>query len=183
MNLVAKQCKQQKLKRGNIKKSHKLTHYIQLITNLIFLRAVVRNKIGSQHQIIFDQDSCNGMFPTQASSVSHESGYFIWVKWVNEPWVMSQWLNESIRVRSEKIKVSVWNNKIKHYFYLICLLASLLPAHARPISDMKSQPGLFVSSIPGPAATTTCMPRKIAFPDTPPLQRNPLGVGLGSIKT
>ena len=28
----------------------------------------------------------------------------------------------------------------------------LLPAHARPISDMKSQPGLFVSSIPGPAA-------------------------------
>ena len=40
------------------------------------------------------------------------------------------------------------NNKIKHYFYLICLLASLLPAHARPISDMKSQPGLFVSSIP-----------------------------------
>ena len=26
----------------------------------------------------------------------------------------------------------------KHYFYLICLLASLLPAHARPISDMKS---------------------------------------------
>ena len=58
------------------------------------------------------------------------------------------------------------NNKIKHYFYLICLLASLLPAHARPISDMKSQPGLFVSSIPGPAATTTCMPRKIAFPDT-----------------
>ena len=58
------------------------------------------------------------------------------------------------------------NNKIKHYFYLICLLASLLPAHARPISDMKSQLGLYVSSIPGPAATTTCMPRKIAFPDT-----------------
>ena len=38
-----------------------------------------------------------------------------------------------------------------HYFYLICLLASLLPAHARPISDMKSQPRLFVSSIPGAA--------------------------------
>ena len=65
-------------------------------------------------------------------------------------------------------QMSQWvrNNKIKHYFYLICLLASLLPAHARPISDMKSQPGLFVSSIPGPATTTTCMPRKIAFPDT-----------------
>ena len=64
------------------------------------------------------------------------------------------------------LKKFVRNNKIKHYFYLICLLASLLPAHARPISDMKSQPGLFVSSIPGPAATTTFMPRKIAFPDT-----------------
>ena len=25
----------------------------------------------------------------------------------------------------------------------------MLPAHARPVSDMKSQPGLFVSSIPG----------------------------------
>ena len=71
MKLVTKQCKQQKLKRENIKKSHQLTHYIQLITNLIFLRAVVRYKIGSQHQIIFDQDSSNGMFPTQASSVSH----------------------------------------------------------------------------------------------------------------
>ena len=75
-------------------------------------------------------------------------------------WVMSQW------VRSEKNKSFGRNNKIKHYFYLICLLASLLPVHARPISDMKSQLGLFVSSIPGPAATTTCMPRKIAFPDT-----------------
>ena len=79
-------------------------------------------------------------------------------------WVMSQWVNESVS--------QIWknrnfgrNNKIKHYFYLICLLASLLPAHARPICDMKSQPGLFVSSIPGPAATTTCMPRKIAFRD------------------
>ena len=55
---------------------------------------------------------------------------------------MSEW------VRSEKNKSFGRNNKIKHYFYLICLLASLLPAHARPISDMKSQPGLFVSSIP-----------------------------------
>ena len=36
-------------------------------------------------------------------------------------------------------------------FYLICLLASLLHAHARPISDMKSQPRLFVCSIPGAA--------------------------------
>ena len=54
---------------------------------------------------------------------------------------MSEW------VRSEK-KSFGRDNKIKHYFYLICLLASLLPAHARPISDMKSQPGLFVSSIP-----------------------------------
>ena len=53
------------------KKSHQLTHYIQFITDLIFLRGVVRNKIESQHQIIFDQDSCNGMFPTQASFVSH----------------------------------------------------------------------------------------------------------------
>ena len=80
----------------------------------------------------------NGCFMTQ---MSHES-------WVNES--MSQiWKNKSFGR----------NNKIKHYFYLICLLASLLPAHARPISDMKSQPGLFVSSIPGPAATTTCMPR------------------------
>ena len=26
------------------------------------------------------------------------------------------------------------NNKITRYFYVICLLASLLPAHARPIS-------------------------------------------------
>ena len=81
----------------------------------------------------------------------------LWVKWVNESWVMSQiWKNKSFGR----------NNKIKHYFYLICLLASLLPAHARPISDMKSQPGLFVSSISGPAATVTCMPRKMAFPDT-----------------
>ena len=69
----------------------------------------------------------------------------LWVKWVNESWVnesMSQiWKNKSFGR----------NNKIKHYFYLICLLASLLPAHARPISDMKSQPRLFVSSIPGTA--------------------------------
>ena len=88
------------------------------------------------------------MFYESNESMSHES-------WVNES--MSQiWKNKSFGR----------NNKIKHYFYLICLLASLLPAHARPISDMKSQLGLFVSSIPGPAATVTCMPRKIAFPDT-----------------
>ena len=60
-------------------------------------------------------------------------------------------------VRPEKNKSFGRNNKIRHHFYLFCLLASLLPAHARPISDMKSQPGLFVSSIPGPAATTMCM--------------------------
>ena len=41
---------------------------------------------------------------------------------------------------------------------LFCLLASLLPAHARFISYMKSQPGMFVSSISGPSAPTTCMP-------------------------
>ena len=80
--------------------------------------------------------------------MSHES-------WVNES--MSQiWKNKSFGR----------NNKIRLYFYLICLLASLLPAHARLISDMKSQPGLFVSSIAGPAASSTCVPRKIAFPDT-----------------
>ena len=80
---------------------------------------------------------------------------------------MSQWVlsHESIS-QIWKTKSFGRNNKIKHYFYLICLLASLLPAHARPISDMKSQLGLFVSSIPGPAATVTYMPRKIAFPDT-----------------
>ena len=88
------------------------------------------------------------MFYESNESISHES-------WVNES--MSQiWKNKSFGR----------NNKIKHYFYLICLLASLLPAHARPISEMKSQLGLFVSSILGPAATTTCMPRKITFPDT-----------------
>ena len=86
----------------------------------------------------------------------------LWVKWVNESWVMS---HESMS-QIWKNKSFGRNNKIKHYFYLICLLASLLPAHARPISDMKSQLGLFVSSIPGPAASSTCMPRKIAFPDT-----------------
>ena len=59
----------------------------------------------------------------------------------------------------------IWKNKRFGFGYLICLLASLLP-DARPISDMKSQPGLFVSSILAPAATTTRMPRKIAFPDT-----------------
>ena len=81
---------------------------------------------------------------------------------------VSQW------VMSHESMSQIWkkksfgrNNKIKRYFYLICLLASLLPAHARPISDMKSQLGLFVSSIPGPAAATTIMPRKKAFPDTP----------------
>ena len=41
---------------------------------------------------------------------------------------------------------------------LFCLLASLLPARARFISYMKSQPGMFVSSISGPSAPTTCMP-------------------------
>ena len=45
---------------------------------------------------------------------------------------MSQW------VRSEKIKVSVETIKLSiTLIYLICLLASLLPAHARPISDMR----------------------------------------------
>ena len=99
----------------------------------------------------FDQSCVNRerMFYESNESMSHES------------WVMSQWVNES----ELKNKSFGRNNKIKHYFYLICLLPSLLPAHARPISDMKSQPGLFVSSIPGPAATTTCMPWKIAFPD------------------
>ena len=73
------------------------------------------------------------MFYESNESMSHES-------WVNES--MSQiWKNKSFGR----------NNKIKHYFYLICPLASLLPAHARPISDMKSQPTLFVSSIPGAA--------------------------------
>ena len=65
----------------------------------------------------------------------------------------------------KKIKVSVETIKLGITFILFCLVASLLPEHARPISDMKSQPGLFVSSIPGPAATTTGMPWKIAFPD------------------
>ena len=84
-------------------------------------------------------------------------------------WVMSHesWVNESMS-QIWKNKSFGRNNKIKHYFYLICPLASLLPVHARPTSDMKSQPGLFVSSIPGPAATVTCMPQKIAFPDTLP---------------
>ena len=59
------------------------------------------------------------------------------------------------------------NNKIKHYFYyFVYLLHFCLPARARPISDMKSQPGLFVSSIPGSSAPTTCMAWRIAFPDT-----------------
>ena len=78
----------------------------------------------------------------------------------NELWVVSQWV-------IWKNKSFGRNNKMKHYFYLICPLnASLLPAHARLISDMKSQPGLFVGSILGPATTATCMPQKIAFPDT-----------------
>ena len=89
----------------------------------------------------------------------------LWVKWVNYSISHESWVNESMS-QIWKNKSFGRNNKIKHYFYLICPLASLLPAHARPISDMKSQLGLFVSSIPGPAATTTCMPRKIAFPDT-----------------
>ena len=71
---------------------------------------------------------------------------------------MSQW------VRSEKITFLVETIKHKALLLLFCVLASLLPARARPISDMKSQPGLFVSSIPGPSATTTCMARRIAFP-------------------
>ena len=49
------------------------------------------------------------MFYESNESMSHES------------WVMSQW------VRSEKIKVSVETIKLSIYFYLICLLASLLP--------------------------------------------------------
>ena len=85
----------------------------------------------------------------------------LWVKWINESWVMSQWVSES-DLKNKSFEFGR-NNKIKHYFYLIWLLASLLPGHARPISDMKSQPGLFGSSIPGLVATTTCMPRKIAF--------------------
>ena len=63
------------------------------------------------------------------------SAKYSWVKWVNESWVMShesmsQWVNESMRqwVRSEKTKGFGRNNKIKHYFYLFCLLPSLLPA-------------------------------------------------------
>ena len=88
----------------------------------------------------------------------------LWVKWVKESlaspqtWmrdkrtpkdvcgeakesrVMSQWVNESMS-QIWKNKSFGRNNKIKHYFYLICPLASLLPVHARPISDMKSQIG------------------------------------------
>ena len=74
---------------------------------------------------------------------------------------MSQW------VRSEKITFLVETIKHKALLLLFCVLASLLPARARPISDMKSQPGLFVSSIPGSSATTTCIAKKrIASPDT-----------------
>ena len=68
--------------------------------------------------------------------------------------------NESMR--SEKITFLVETIKSS-----ITFITSLLSAHARPISDMKSQPGLFVTSIPGPSATTTCMVQRIAFPDTP----------------
>ena len=58
------------------------------------------------------------MFYESNESMSHES--------------MSQW------VRSEKIKVSVETIKLSiTLIYLIFLLASLLPAHARPISDMR----------------------------------------------
>ena len=105
--------------------------------------------------------------PTQTNEDCTNSALFkwhenrcLWVKWVSESWVMSQW------VRSEKIKISVETIKLSITFTVFCLLASLLPAHSRPISDLKSQPGLFVSSIPGPAATITCMPQKIAFSDT-----------------
>ena len=86
-----------------------------------------------------DKASQNGCFMNH-ESMSHES--------------MSQW------VRSEKITFLVETIKSS------ITIASLLPASARFISDMKSQPGLFVSSIPGPSATTTCMARRIAFPDT-----------------
>ena len=54
-------------------------------------------------------------------------------QWVNESWVMSQWVNESMsqwvnESDLKKIKVFGRNNKIKHFFYLFCLLPSLLPA-------------------------------------------------------
>ena len=73
--------------------------------------------------------------------------HVLWAKWVNEIW--------KITFLVETIKSS------------ITFITSLLSARARPISDMKSQPGLFVTSIPGPSATTTCMVQRIAFPDTP----------------
>ena len=42
-------------------------------------------------------------------------------------WVMSQWVNESM-CKIWKNKSFSRNNKIKYYFYLFCLLPSLLPA-------------------------------------------------------
>ena len=75
------------------------------------------------------QQSWERMFYESNESMSHES-----------------WVNESMSQIWKKIKVSVETIKLGITFILFCLLASLLPEHARPISDMKSQPGLFVSS-------------------------------------
>ena len=74
-----------------------------------------------------------------------ENGCFM-SQWVMSHESMSQWVNESMSQIWKKIKVSVETIKLGITFILFCLLVSLLPEHARPISDMKSQPGLFVSS-------------------------------------
>ena len=71
----------------------------------------------------------------------------LWVKWVNESWVMS---HESMSqwVRSEKNKSFGRNNEIKHYFTLFCLLPSLLPVQGLFLAwnlDLDLA-GLFVSS-------------------------------------
>ena len=72
---------------------------------------------------------------------------------------MSQWVRSEKKVSLETIKLSTTSPPLVYLLHY-CL-------HMQ-VSDMKSQPGLFVIIISGPAAIllTTCIPRRIAFPDT-----------------
>ena len=87
----------------------------------------------------------------------------LWVKWVNESWVMSQWVNET------DLKNSIFgrNNKIKHYFYyVVYLLHCCLHVQGLFLTWNLSLGCLLAVFQALPLLLYACMARRIAFPDT-----------------
>ena len=89
-------------------------------------------------------------------------------QWVmsHESWVMSQWVNESMR-QIYKNNIFGRNNKIKHYFYyFVYLLHCCLHVQGLFLTWNLSLGCLLAVFQALPLLLYACMARRIAFPDT-----------------